>query len=96
MSNHARTGVERPASQNGNILEVRQLKTYFYTEDGIVMLGNATPEELSEFCRGQLAHFKCPTSVEFVVALPRTATGKLQKYRLREKYWAGRERKVAG
>jgi len=41
-----------------------------------------------------LAHFKCPTSVEFVDALPRTATGKLQKFRLRERYWAGHERRV--
>ena len=55
-----------------------------------------TKKELSEFCRGHLAHFKCPTSIEFVKVLPRTVTGKLQKYRLREKYWKGRERKVAG
>jgi fatty-acyl-CoA synthase len=53
-------------------------------------------KELIEFCRSRLAHFKCPTSVDFVKALPRTATGKLQKYRLRAKYWKDRERKVAG
>jgi fatty-acyl-CoA synthase len=51
--------------------------------------------ELLEFCRGRLAHFKCPTSVELVAALPRTATGKLQKYVLRERYWQGRERRVS-
>ena len=45
------------------------------------------------FCRDRLAHFKCPTLVEFVEALPRTATGKLQKYRLREEHW-GSARKV--
>ena len=45
--------------------------------------------ELIGFCREQLAHFKCPTSVEFTQELPRTATGKLQKYRLREQYWEG-------
>jgi len=49
---------------------------------------------LLEFCRERLAHFKCPTSVEFVTELPRTATGKLQKYRLREAYWEGRKRRV--
>jgi acyl-CoA synthetase (AMP-forming)/AMP-acid ligase II len=32
--------------------------------------------------------------VEFRDAIPRTATGKIQKFRLREPYWAGRERKV--
>jgi fatty-acyl-CoA synthase len=59
--------------------------------------GTSVPaEELMAFCRQQLAHFKCPTSIEFTESLPRTATGKLQKYRLREKYWEGRERKVAG
>ncbi|MBI1962133.1 MAG: AMP-binding protein [Candidatus Rokubacteria bacterium] len=54
----------------------------------------ATEPELIEFCRGRLTHFKCPTSVEIRDALTRTATGKLQKFKLREPYWAGRERKV--
>ncbi len=55
---------------------------------------SATERELIEHCRGRLAHFKCPTSVEFPPALVRTATGKLQKFKLREPYWAGRARKV--
>jgi acyl-CoA synthetase (AMP-forming)/AMP-acid ligase II len=53
-----------------------------------------TEPELIEFCRGRLAHFKAPTSIEVRDALLRTATGKLQKFKLREPYWAGRERKV--
>jgi fatty-acyl-CoA synthase len=56
--------------------------------------GAATEGELIEHCRGRLAHYKCPTSVEIRPALTRTATGKLQKFRLREPYWAGRDRKV--
>ena len=48
-------------------------------------------DELIAFCREHLAHCKCPTSVEFVAELPRTATGKLQKFRLREQYWKGRK-----
>jgi fatty-acyl-CoA synthase len=55
----------------------------------------ASKEELIAFCRENLAHFKCPTSVEFVDELPRTATGKLQKFKLRERYWTG-QRKVSG
>jgi acyl-CoA synthetase (AMP-forming)/AMP-acid ligase II len=55
---------------------------------------SATPTELIEFCRGRMAHFKCPTSVELRDALPRTATGKLQKFKLREPYWTGRTRRV--
>jgi acyl-CoA synthetase (AMP-forming)/AMP-acid ligase II len=54
----------------------------------------ATEKDLIEFCRTRMAHFKCPTSVEVRDALPRTATGKLQKFKLREAYWAGRERRV--
>jgi acyl-CoA synthetase (AMP-forming)/AMP-acid ligase II len=54
----------------------------------------ATEEELIEFCRGRLAHFKCPTTVEFRDALLRTATGKLQKFKLRAPYWEGRDRQV--
>ncbi|MCK6553244.1 long-chain-fatty-acid--CoA ligase [Candidatus Binatia bacterium] len=51
-----------------------------------------TEAELIAFCRDRLAHFKCPTSVEFVPELPRTATGKLQKFKLRERYWQGSRR----
>jgi fatty-acyl-CoA synthase len=55
---------------------------------------SASAEELREFCRERLAHYKCPTSVEFRDELPRTATGKLQKYKLRAPYWEGYERQV--
>jgi acyl-CoA synthetase (AMP-forming)/AMP-acid ligase II len=54
----------------------------------------ATEPELIEHCRAHIAHYKCPTSVEFRAELARTATGKLQKFKLREPYWAGFERKV--
>ncbi len=53
-----------------------------------------TEDEIIAFSREHLAHFKCPTSVEFVESLPRTATGKLQKFVIRERYWAGVERRV--
>jgi fatty-acyl-CoA synthase len=56
--------------------------------------GTATPRDLIDHCRARLAHFKCPTTVELRESLPRTATGKLQKFRLREPYWAGRDRGV--
>jgi fatty-acyl-CoA synthase len=53
-----------------------------------------TDAEIIEHCRSRLAHYKCPTSVEFRDELARTATGKLQKFKLREPYWEGRERQV--
>jgi acyl-CoA synthetase (AMP-forming)/AMP-acid ligase II len=54
----------------------------------------ATEADLIAFCRERLAHYKCPTSVEPRDALSRTATGKLQKFRLRAPYWEGYERRV--
>jgi fatty-acyl-CoA synthase len=46
--------------------------------------GDATPEELIAFTRDHLAHFKAPHGVTFVTELPKTATGKIQKYVLRQ------------
>ena len=54
----------------------------------------ATEAELIAHCRDHLAHYKCPTSVEFRDELARTATGKLQKFKLRAPYWEGRDRQV--
>lgn len=50
--------------------------------------------ELIAHCKQRLAGYKAPTSVEFRESIPRTATGKIQKYKLREPYWSGRDRKV--
>jgi fatty-acyl-CoA synthase len=51
-------------------------------------------EDLIAHCRNRMAHFKAPTSVEIRDELDRTATGKLQKYKLRQPYWEGRDRTV--
>ena len=45
-------------------------------------------------CRDSIAHYKCPTSIEFRAELARTATGKLQKFKLRSPFWEGHERLV--
>lgn len=52
--------------------------------------------ELITFCRDRMAHFKVPKSVEFLEYLPKTATGKVQKFALRERYWAGQSKRVQG
>jgi fatty-acyl-CoA synthase len=67
------------------------------TVKALVVLGagrDATEADLIEHCRSRLAHYKCPTSIEFRDELARTATGKLQKFKLRAPYWEGREKKV--
>jgi fatty-acyl-CoA synthase len=53
----------------------------------------ATADEIIAFCREHLAHFKCPAAVEFM-DLPKTSTGKVQKFVLREKEWAAKEKRV--
>ena len=44
----------------------------------------ADEDDIREFCRGQIAHFKVPRYVRFTDAFPMTVTGKIQKYKLRE------------
>jgi acyl-CoA synthetase (AMP-forming)/AMP-acid ligase II len=55
-----------------------------------------TAEQIIDFCRPRLAGFERPRSVDFLETLPRTATGKVLKRALRERYWAGRARRVSG
>jgi len=55
---------------------------------------SATESELADFCREHLAHFKCPKRVDFIDVLPRTATGKIQKNLLRERFWKGKTKHV--
>src|SRR4051794_9159755 len=55
---------------------------------------SVTEAELIEHCRSKVAHFKCPTSIEFRDELARTATGKLQKFKLRAPFWEGRDRQI--
>ncbi|MCW2622775.1 MAG: AMP-dependent synthetase and ligase [Frankiales bacterium] len=54
----------------------------------------ATEADLIAHCKRKLAGYKAPTSVELRDSIPRTATGKVQKFKLREQYWAGKSRQV--
>ena len=53
----------------------------------------ATEDEIIDFCKERIARFKAPAAVEFT-ELPKTSTGKVQKFVLREKEWADREKQV--
>jgi fatty-acyl-CoA synthase len=53
-----------------------------------------TEADIIAFCKAHMARFKAPKMIEFG-DLPKTATGKIQKFKLREREWSGRERKVA-
>ena len=52
-----------------------------------------TAEDIMAFCRQHMAHFKCPKAVEFG-DLPKTSTGKIKKFELREKEWQGYEKRI--
>lgn len=54
---------------------------------------DVTPEEIINHCRERLARFKVPKSVEFC-ELPKTSTGKVQKFVLREREWGGRDSRI--
>jgi acyl-CoA synthetase (AMP-forming)/AMP-acid ligase II len=54
---------------------------------------DASEEDMISFCREHLARFKCPAAIQFG-ELPRTSTGKVQKFVLREKEWEGREKAI--
>ncbi|MBA2619108.1 MAG: acyl-CoA synthetase, partial [Rubrobacter sp.] len=53
----------------------------------------ATEQEIIDFCKEHIARFKAPAAVEFG-DLPKTSTGKVQKFVLRDKEWSGSEKKV--
>ena len=55
----------------------------------------ATPQEIIAFCRERLAHYKCPDAIEFG-PLPKTSTGKIQKFVLREREWADQDKRISG
>ena len=61
----------------------------------VLKLGaEVTEDELIGHVRQRMAKFKAPDQIEFLTALPKTSTGKIQKYVLRDKEWAGRTSKI--
>ncbi|MBU2261224.1 MAG: long-chain-fatty-acid--CoA ligase [Proteobacteria bacterium] len=64
---------------------------------GIVVLKpdhKATEEELIGFCKERIARYKAPKSIDFISALPKTGSGKIEKKKLRDAYWRDREKKI--
>jgi len=56
----------------------------------------ASEEELLDHVRAKIARYKAPRAIEFVEELPKTSTGKVQKFELREKEWAGEQSRIRG
>ncbi|HBD08673.1 MAG TPA: acyl-CoA synthetase, partial [Syntrophobacteraceae bacterium] len=92
--------VENVIYQHPDVLEVAVVgvpdekwgevpKAFVVTRPGVTL----TTEDIVNHCKQHLARFKAPKKVEFG-ELPKTSTGKIQKFKLRDKEWAGRERRV--
>jgi acyl-CoA synthetase (AMP-forming)/AMP-acid ligase II len=54
----------------------------------------ASGPEIIEFARERLAHYKCPSTIDIIGALPRNPSGKVLKRTLRTPYWEGRDRQI--
>jgi 2-aminobenzoate-CoA ligase len=63
--------------------ETHLVKAFVVLAEGCAA-SDAKADELREFCKTQIAPFKAPREIEFVAELPRTETGKLQRYKLRQ------------
>lgn len=92
--------VEQALYRNPAVLEVavvgiphekwgETIKAFVCLKEGMQI----TEQALIDFCRDQIAHYKCPRVIEFTT-LPKTGTGKIQKYVLREKEWAGHKKRI--
>jgi fatty-acyl-CoA synthase len=99
--NIATAEIERVLYEHPSVLECAVIAvpddTWGEVPKALVVLrpGHTAREpELLDHCRRYLAGFKVPKSVEFVESLPKGGTGKILKKVLREKYWAGKERRV--
>jgi long-chain acyl-CoA synthetase len=56
--------------------------------------GPALADEILAWCAGRIAKFKCPKTIDFIAEMPRDPNGKLYKRKLRDPYWAGRDRQI--
>jgi long-chain acyl-CoA synthetase len=54
----------------------------------------ALADEILAYCAARMAKYKCPRTIDFVAAMPRDPNGKLYKRKLRDPYWAGRDRAI--
>ena len=92
--------VEQAIARHPDVLEVAVIavpdekwgevpKAFVMLKDG----RSVTAADIIAHCRTQLAHFKCPKAVAFG-PLPKTSTGKVQKFVLRDKEWSGRDKRI--
>jgi acyl-CoA synthetase (AMP-forming)/AMP-acid ligase II len=70
-----------------------EVKAVVQPLDGLEF-GPELAEELTDYCKANLAAYKCPRSIDFDPELPRDPNGKLYKRRIRDRYWEGRKSRI--
>jgi benzoate-CoA ligase len=80
------TLVQHPAVLEAAVIGVADLEGLVKTKAFVVLKagGAATDAELKAFVKDRLAPYKYPRAIEFVAELPKTATGKIQRFKLRD------------
>lgn len=97
--------VESCISQHPSVLEVAVVaapsERWGETPKGFVVLKPGLPKDkivdgtaLIKFCKERMAGFKCPSAIVVIKELPKTSTGKIQKYVLREQEWKGHTKRI--
>lgn len=88
---------EYPAVQECAVASAPDEKWGERVQAAIVLRADATAteEEVVDFCKGRLAHYKCPKHVEFWKELPKTAVGKIVRKAVKEHFWKDYDRKIA-
>ncbi|MEU5881115.1 long-chain-fatty-acid--CoA ligase [Spirillospora sp. NPDC047279] len=86
--------MSHPAVTDCAVIGVPDVKWGETPKAVVVVSEDVSEKDLIEFCRERLAHYKCPTSVDLVDAIPRNPTGKILKRELRAPYWEGQDRAV--
>ena len=71
-----------------------EVKAVVELKPGTAADPEGTRADILAFLNGRIARYKLPKSIDFMDALPRDPNGKLYKRRLRDPYWAGRERAI--
>jgi long-chain acyl-CoA synthetase len=83
----ASTSIPRNDEWGEEVKSVIQLESGYVASEQLV-------DEIIGFLKGVLPGFKVPRSVEFVTELPRSDAGKIQRGRVREQYWIGRDLQI--
>lgn len=86
--------ISHPAVREAAVIGIPDEKWGEMVTALVVLESEVSEEELIAHCRTRLAGYKLPKKVEFRDELARTATGKLQKFKLRQPYWEGKSRQV--